>query len=240
MSKPLSQVDFEATSAPGSMAWRKKHSRISRRRDEYRLWQARGVEDVSFQRQAQVTWWTVLGGIAIGALLTQVESLFLAIEEGQWYYGLYFLASCLIVINSWVQTTWGSLVLRWQISIPTVLILFMSGLSLSLASLNIMRPLTWFAAVLAVVLASILMQYTFMRSGSQVTLPPEAVRRVRMGLFIYLVFAGVIAAAYLHLRLSPSPATETTWGVFAFLASIFALVWQHLGMKAERQRMGIA
>jgi len=36
-----------------------------------KLWTQRGDDDVAYQRQAQVTWWTLLGGIAVGALLTQ-------------------------------------------------------------------------------------------------------------------------------------------------------------------------
>lgn len=49
----------------------------TRKRDdpELRLWGTHGVEDVYYQRDAQVTFWTVLGGIAVAALLTQITNL---------------------------------------------------------------------------------------------------------------------------------------------------------------------
>jgi hypothetical protein len=55
-------------------------------------WQARGVDDVYFQRDAQVTWWTILGGIAVGALLTQLPDVISQTQSGRWWLVLYFLA----------------------------------------------------------------------------------------------------------------------------------------------------
>jgi len=100
------------------------------------LWIRRGVEDVFFQREAQVTWWTVLGGIAVAALLTQLDGVLNILKAGHLVYVLYFLTTCLVIVNSWVQTSWGSLVLRWPISIPSSLIGFFQGLSLSLVALS--------------------------------------------------------------------------------------------------------
>jgi len=93
------------------------------------LWTRRGYDDVAFQRQAQVTWWTLLGGIAVGALLTQFESLLVAVRNGHWYYLLYFLATCFVIINAWAQVAWGALALYWPISVPTSIFVFMGGLS---------------------------------------------------------------------------------------------------------------
>jgi len=101
-----------------------------------KLWAARGVEDVYFQREAQVTWWSVLGGIAVAALLTELDTLLFAFNMGKWYFSLYFLATCLVIINSWVQTVWGSLVLKWPISISTSISGFFQGILLSVAALR--------------------------------------------------------------------------------------------------------
>jgi hypothetical protein len=144
-----------------------------------KLWTARGVEDVFFQREAQVTWWTVLGGIAVAALLTQLEAVFAATKSGQWVYTLYFITTCLVIVNSWVQTSWGSLVLRWPISIPSSLLGFFQGLSLSLAALSVTLPVNWFGAMSLILIAAILNQLYFMKRGAWVNFPSYMIVRFR-------------------------------------------------------------
>jgi hypothetical protein len=204
------------------------------------LWATRGVEDVFFQREAQITWWTVLGGIAVAALLTQLESVTTALKSGQWHYLLFFVASCLIIVNSWVQTAWGSLVLRWPISIPTSLSLFLQGLSTSVACLNVTHPAVWMGATLIVLLTAEFNQVVFMRRRGWIALPADMVARARAGIWVYVVFAGITLASTLHLALRPSIVGEISWGLVAVLASILALSWQHAGMNEEKRRMGIA
>lgn len=204
------------------------------------LWAIRGVEDVFFQREAQVTWWTVLGGIAVAALLTQLESLTTAVKSGQWHYLLFFSASCLIIVNSWVQTAWGSLVLRWPISIPTSLSGFLSGLSTSVACLNVTRPAVWMGATFVVLLTAEFNQVVFMRRRGWVAMPPEMVARARAGIRVYVVFAGITLVSTLHLALWPSMVGEIAWGLVALLATIMALAWQHAGMNEEKRSMDIA
>jgi len=204
------------------------------------LWTRRGEDDVAYQRQAQVTWWTLLGGIAVGALLTQFESLLAAMKGGQWYYLLYFLATCFVIINGWAQTAWGALVLYWPISVPTSLIIFLGGLSQSLAALNITRPALWTACVAGVLLSVVLMQLTFMRQKGWIAMPKDAIKRVIVGIWIYIILIFILLGASVYLFLIPSLWAELTWGVIVLLFSFFALYWQHLGMQEEKKRMHIA
>ncbi|HET7009184.1 MAG TPA: hypothetical protein VFI11_00290 [Anaerolineales bacterium] len=204
------------------------------------MWAARGMEDVSFQRGAQITWWSVLGGLAVAALLTQLGDLRQTIASGQWHYLLFFFASCLIIVNSWVQTAWGSLVLRWPVNIPTSLAVFFQGLSLSVASLNVTRPAAWAAAMFVVLLTAVANQLFFMMEGGWVAMPASMVARARAGIRIYLAFAGIALASAIHLALRPSPTVEILWGVVSLLGSIFALVRQHQGMELEKRSMGVA
>ncbi len=64
-------------------------------RDIENMWQRHNADDVAYQRQAQVTWWALMGGIALGALLTQFDQLLAETQMGNWYYFLYFIATCL-------------------------------------------------------------------------------------------------------------------------------------------------
>ena len=47
-------------------------------------WVSRGVDSVYFQRETQVAWWTILGGIAVAALLTEVDSVIMAVKDQRW------------------------------------------------------------------------------------------------------------------------------------------------------------
>lgn len=205
-----------------------------------KLWAARGVEDVFFQREAQVTWWTVLGGIAVAALLTELDSLISAFKIGEWYFALYFLATCLVIVNSWVQTAWGSLVLKWPIWIVTSVSLFFQGLSLSVAALNITNPAIWYGAMSVVLFTALFNQLVFSKSRGWVTLSAELADQARTIIPIYAVLALFGAASSIYLGLRPSVGAAMIWGIVALVISIFALIRQHLGMTEEKQRMGIA
>lgn len=204
-----------------------------------KLWAARGLEDVYFQREAQITWWTILGGIAVGAVLTRLESIPEALKAGEWYVLLYLLATLLIIINSWAQTTWGSLVLRWPISIPTAVIMFMGGIALSVAGLNISQPAVWFAAISVVLITSVLHQLTFSKTHAWDNLTAAIVKRVRLGIRIYVVICILAVASAVLLALVSSRTMEMVYGIVALVLSILALVWQHIGMTEEKRILGI-
>lgn len=203
-------------------------------------WAQRGEEDVAYQRQAQVSWWTLLGGIAVAALLTQVDALVAAIQSGKWYYLLYFLATSLVIINAWVQTAWGALVLRWPISVPTSLIIFIGGVSLSFAALNITRPGIWFIALSVVLIFSQLIQYTFQKRGAWVAIPAESIKHVRIGIIVYWLLVAFTVFAGIFLLLSKKSLAEMILGCVALILSGLALLWQHLGMEDEKKRMKVA
>jgi peptidoglycan/LPS O-acetylase OafA/YrhL len=204
-----------------------------------KLWAAHGVEDVYFQREAQVTWWTILGGIAVGALLTRLESIPEAFKAGQWYVLLYLLATLLVIINSWVQTTWGSLVLRWPLSIPTAVFISFQGIAMSVAGLNAFKPAVWYAAISFVLITAVLNQVSFSKTHARENLPEELERRAQTGIRIYWFLSGFAVGSSILLALVTNQTLQMIWGFVALAGSILALVWQHLGMKEEKRKMGI-
>lgn len=205
-----------------------------------KLWAARGKEDVFFQREAQVTWWSVLGGIAVAALLTELDALLPAFKNGRWYVSLYFLATCFVIINSWVQTAWGSLILKWPISISTSAFIFCQGLFMSVGALNITRPSIWYAAMALLVLITIFEQIYFSRSRSWIVLPVELINQARANNRIYGAMAAFSVAFSVYLALRPSADVEMVLGIVAIFLSTYALIRQHVGMNEEKKRMGVA
>jgi len=204
-----------------------------------KFWRIHGEEDVAFQRQAQVTWWSVLGGVAVAALLTQLEPLLAAVTNGKWYLILYFIATCFVMINSWVQTAWASIVLKWPILISTSIGLFFGVVSLSIAALNITRPAWWFAAIFFVAGFGVYNQLFFMKNRSWVTLTPGTITRARASIKIYGILLFILMIGAILLSVSPTPIMEVFWGVFAVAASILTLIWQDIGMKLEKKELGV-
>jgi hypothetical protein len=204
------------------------------------LWARRGAEDVFFQREAQITWWSVLGGIAVAALLTKLESVPRAFRAGEWHVALYFLSTCLVIVNSWVQTAWGSMILKWPISISTSLSLFFLGISLAVAALNITQPATWYGAMSVVLLTGLFNQVIFTRGQAWVALTAELVSQTRRSAWIYLGMTLFAIAYTVYLVWRPGVLAEMSGGVIAFLVSVFTLVRQHREMIEEKREMGIA
>lgn len=205
-----------------------------------KFWLKRSEDDVAYQRQAQVTWWSLMGGIALGALLTQLESLLAQTRVGNGHYLVYFLATCLIIVNSWVQTAWGALILRWPISVGSSLILFFGNLSLSIAALSVTDPARWFGSVSSVILFAILMQFHFTQQQGLITLTPKAVQRSRVGIFIYTGFMCATLAMMMLLLIFPARILEILFGIISLILSVLALYWQHIGMQLEKSELHLA
>ncbi len=202
-------------------------------------WLARGVEDVYYQREAHIGWWTVLGGIALGALLTQVSSVIAEVQAGRWYLVLYVAASMLIIANAWVQTAWGALVVRWPISTEMALIHLFGGFALSIMSLQVPNPSGWMLATCGVILFSMLAQTYLVRSGAWAVFTPAYTARLQGAIWAQAAFGGVALAAGLLLLRYPGRLHETVWGVVGLPMAAVALWMQDRGMKVERAALGI-
>lgn len=65
---------------------------------------SRGLESINFQRSAQMTWWSIVMGLAIVVLAEKISAILGQIStQGHWYLFLYVISSCLIVILAWVK-----------------------------------------------------------------------------------------------------------------------------------------
>lgn len=108
---------------------------------------SRGSDGISYQRSAQITWWSILQGVAVGALVSKVPNIFTqVIEQGQWYLLLYTIASFLVIANVWGQMAWVILIARWQISALHTTLILLLGTTLSVACLQVDTPWYWYPA----------------------------------------------------------------------------------------------
>lgn len=217
----------------------KKEKASASEEQEVSLWVQRGIDDVYYQRDAQVSLWTVMGGVAVAALLTQMTNLVEEIQSGNWHFLLYFITSVAVISNSWVTNLWGNLILRVQVTILHTFLLLLNLICLSIACLQVTNPKIFFAALGFFILFLLLLQYNLAKSGAWVVFTSERVRGIKVILRVYFVLMILCFGATAQLFWYPSVTAEIGWGVFVIIASIGSMVMQHNGMKLERKELGI-
>ncbi len=203
------------------------------------LWSFHGMEDVYFQREAQVNFWTVMGGLQIAVLLTQVGALWNEVQAGRWYLLLYFLAALLIIVLMWASTAWGSLVLKWTITIPNIITSFFGNFVMALACLLIVNPAGWLLGIAIAASWNWLQQLSFYKSGAWESFSSEINKQLKANLWVYGFWPLICLAGALHLFLAPSATVEGIWGIIILAVVINALFRQHQGMEREKRDLGI-
>ena len=203
------------------------------------IWSLRGMEDVYFQREAQVNFWTVMGGLQLAVLLTQAGALWVQLQLGRWYLSLYLLASLLIIALMWASTSWGSLVLKWTVNVPTIITSFFGNFAMAIACLLIINPAGWFLGLAIAAIGNWLHQYLFYRLGAWETFSAGMIKQLKTNLWVYGLWPLVCIAGALHLYLAPSSIAEGIWGGIILIVVINALYRQHLGMEREKKELGI-
>jgi hypothetical protein len=171
-----------------------------------------------FQREAQVNFWTVLGGFAMAAQLTQLPTLLQELQSSRWHLLLFLFASIFILAISWVQTSWGSLVLKWPISVATTVIMLFQMLTQSIQCLLIKNPSGWLAATAGLILFSLINQFYFEKSGAWKVFPPTYIKRYRLNNMVYSIFLLLCLAGAFQLQRYPSRAAEMVWGFVIFFS----------------------
>ncbi len=134
------------------------------------LWINQHEGFVGYQKQAHITWWSILQGLALGALLTTTESVINTLSTPRWYTALYFVATALITLNLWASIVWGIQVLRWPITMGHMFMLFTMGFSTSIAAVLVEQPLSWYIAIAVLVIFSAALILKNILSGAHETL----------------------------------------------------------------------
>ncbi len=203
------------------------------------LWSVHGLEDVYFQREAQVNFWGVMGGLQAAALLTQLGVLWTQMQAGRWYLSIYFINSLLVIVLGWALLSWGALVLKEQLTILNTLLMFLSNFAVAVQCLLVTNPAGWLAATSAAAFFQWLQQIYFRQSGGWETFSAETIRQLKTNLWIYALWPLIALAGALHLFLIPSTVAEMIWAAVTMLVIIDALFRQHRGMQRERQELMI-
>ena len=116
---------------------------------------------------------------------------------------------------------------------------FRSGISFHCGIKDTTRPAYWFMAIFFVAGFGVYNQLFFMKNRSWVTLTPDTIKRARTSIIVYGFLLLILLVGATLLYLYPTSIMQKCWAVFALLASILMLVWQDIGMKLEKNELGV-
>ena len=205
-----------------------------------RLWATHGgMDDVNYQRSAQVTLWTIMGGLAIAVLVTELDTLWAQMQAGRWYLALYAISSFFAAVLGWTLQVWGALVLKFRITVTNTFLIVGSSFSIVIQCLQITHPIGWLAATFVSGLFFLIMQIHFMRSGAWEPFSADVVAQFKKNFWVYGLWPLLCLAGIVHHYLAPSSLTETIWGVIALATYTDAFFRQSRGMERERNDLGI-
>lgn len=202
-------------------------------------WSVHGLEDVHFQREAQVNFWGVMGGLQAAALLTQLGVLWEEVQAGRWYLAIYFINSILVIVLVWALLSWGALVLKEQLTILNSLVMFIGNFAIAVQCLLVTNPAGWLAATSAAAFFQWIQQVYLQKTGAWEAFSPETIRRLKTNMWIYAFWPLITLAGAVHLFLMPSTLAEMVWAVVTLLFITDALFRQHRGMQRERRELMI-
>jgi len=208
--------------------------------DEIEIWKLRGIEDVSFQREAQVTWWSILSGLAVAILLDVLIVIVNDVRGPNWHYALYFAASTLLSINLWMQYAWASLILRWPLNIFHSVLTFMMGITAAAACLQVRNPRNWYITIAVFLVFAIAVLVNNFRAGAWDALSEEDKKLPRMVIGIYALALIVTILGAVTLSVFTSRFVEVFWGIVAFGAVISSLVMHYFQMNFEKSRLHVS
>lgn len=222
-----------------------KNSKSSRRRSEAAenrprsLWSLRGMEDISFQRESQVNFWTVMGGLQTAALLTQTGILWEQMQTGRWYLSLFFLNSVLIVALIWAISSWESLILKWRISIPAILTQFVGNFALAVTFLFTADPPAWSLGLAVATTCNWIHQLVLTKLGAWESFSPKLLLAQKVRFWTFSLWPLLCLAGAVHMYLTPSTPVQTLWGLVGLAVIIAGLFQQHSRIEHERRELGI-
>lgn len=215
------------------------HSPVTTEEKTTNLWSIHGVEDVYFQRGAQITLWSIMGGLQAAALLTQAGILWDQLQAGRWYLCVYLLDSLLIIALIWAASSWEGLVLKWSITIPTILTQLLGNFALAIACLLITNPAGWALSLAISAACNWLHHVLLSRSGAWDPFPLKMIKTLKANLWVYGLWSLLSFTGAVHMYLVPSALVQGIWGVVGMVVIIQGLFRQHHEMERDRKEFGI-
>ena len=201
------------------------------------LWLVDRQQAIDYQRAAQMTWWSILQGLAVAALAEKTYAVFSSmVMDKDGFILLYILTSALVIVSAWFQMSWAIILQRWPVHVTHTAFTLLLGITIYLMALYVDQPANWFLALLAVIISSIIIYIYNLKTEAILNLPRFITVRT---IAIYLFFGAICVAAFFHIKYSPTVGTQTGWGVLIFFLAMTDWILQSRNMKDQNRQMDI-
>ncbi len=195
---------------------------------------SRGVDSINFQRNAHMTWISVLMAMVVVVLADKTYAILSqGLIQGRWYLLLYVIVSGLIVVQSWVQYTWLILTARSPIQPTRTGLSLANGITIYIICLSVENPVDWFRAVGFFVILTILALFYGLHLQA---IPGLLAKSVRNLIAVLGVCVCITFLASWHLSVDTSAPVAWFWGVIA-IGLMTSYLWLQSRGMAEARRL---
>jgi len=194
-------------------------------------------DGIAHQRDAQLTWWSILQGIAMGEFVVLLPVIFTNAWQSKEYYVFAFVvATFLFLVNIWIQMAWAIIVLQWPLRSTHVILTTILGIVSVFLVRTMTVPLQWLATAMVLGCTAIGV-YVYNWKREAYTWDDEEARwRPIVEIIVYLIVT-IVLALWIYFR--PSTISYSVSGLVAIFISIIALRSQSRRMKTEKEKVGI-
>lgn len=191
---------------------------------------------VAHQRDAQLTWWSILQGIAMGEFIARIPTVWEKAWTSHHFYLIAFMfATFILLINVWVQMAWAIIILRWPLTTTHAILTTLLGIASTLLVNEMEQPFQWFIATGILAVTGIgIYTYNLTRKAYVGFMKGKYGWRPILETFIYLVIIMVLAS---WVYISHSPISYNISGILSVIIALISLHNQSVRMKYERQKL---
>lgn len=194
---------------------------------------SRGADAINFQRNAHMTWISVLMAMVVVVLAEKMSAILgQAWTQGRWYLLLYVISSGLIIVQSWVQINWLTLISRSPIQAVRTGLSLLNGIAIYFICASVENPADWFRAVGFFLIVSILQLITALR---QRLIEGSLAKSLYNLVAAIGVCVGIVFLASWHLTVDTRAPVIWLWGVIATGLMTSYLWLQSRGMAEGRR-----
>ncbi len=198
---------------------------------------------VAHQRDAQLTWWSILQGIAMGEFIMRFPEVWDKAWSAHHYYLLAFVfATFVLLIDVWIQMAWAIIILRWPLAVTHAVLTTLLGIVSVFMVTKMAQPFQWLISAEALAVAGIGIYAYNLKQGAYVNLGQGAYVGLKEGQYGWrpiwetAVYVVVIAFLIAWTSVAPSSTSYGIAGVVSVVSALLSLYNQSVRMKYERQK----
>ena len=194
-------------------------------------------DGVAHQRDAQLTWWSILQGIAMGEFVMRMPDLWeQALSSHHYYLFLFMGATFFLLIDIWLQMAWAIIILRWPLNALHTMLTSLAGILSVFLATTMGHPVQWLAVSFFLGMVGIAIYAYNYLMPTYLGMPKGYGKKTIGETLLYLVVAGTL---WRVVSVNPTEFFYYVAGIFGLFISLFSFSAQFQRMEYERKKVSL-